>query len=127
MITHEMWEDSLEENIKKSERTQRESALQTKMVGQAMSEIKSDPRWKIYADHIMSLYNESVKRSKTSGELALESTKEEEAAAHRQDYLTFKQRAFTYDHVLKLLEALIERGETTKEELEGVDYGEARG
>ena len=122
MITKEMWEENLEANIRQAKPAQIEQLKQTKFTGQAMSEIRSDPRWKIYADHIKALEEEAKIRFQHEGEMALEASGN--GTSHHHDYLKFKERAFTYSHVLKVLEALIERGETASEALKGVEYGE---
>ena len=122
MITEEMWKENLTEVgtlIQRKER--RDNLQQTRFVGQAMSEIKSDPRWKSYADHIMGLKEEAQDRSRAAGDLALETTGD--ATEHQYAYLKFKERAFTYNHVLQLIEALIERGETATEQLKEIEHG----
>ena len=126
MITKEMWAESLsnEEELKKRGQESRDNLLQTKFVGQAMSEIKSDPRWKSYADHIQALRNNSIDQRNTEGEFVLTMTDEAGVAHHKQEYLKCRIQAETYTHVLKLIEALIERGETATEKLKEIEYGE---
>ena len=125
MITEEMWQEGLKTNTTQAQRKERHDNLQqTRFVGQAMSEIKSDPRWKSYADHIVGLKDECERRADIQGTAALEETDPMQSVARKAEYHQFKIRAFAYDHVLKLIEALIERGETATEQLKEIEYGE---
>lgn len=125
MITEEMWQEGLKTNTTPDKLRERHDNLQqTRFVGQAMSEIKSDPRWKSYADHITSLKDDAEKQSASRGQSSLINPDPVVAASEKNEYFRYKERAFAYKHVLELLEALIERGETATEQLKEIEYGE---
>jgi bacillopeptidase F (M6 metalloprotease family) len=125
-ITRDMWEMLNEGDLRQQQVAKGEQFRQTKFVGQAMSEIKSDPRWKLYADHVQALKEEAEHSATEQGKLALSMVDTNGTEQHKREYLIYKTKSDTYQHVLELLEALIERGETASEQLKGVAYAESQ-
>ncbi len=101
------WE---KDNSPEADKEKIEQATQKKMVGSAMSQVKSDPRWKVYADHLIQLRGHLEERVELLAREILEDNTVD-IIAKKMERKTLSGRIGGFSDAISFIEVLIDQGE----------------
>ncbi len=122
MVTEADFRKWEKENRPETDKEKVEQATQKRMVGVAMSQIKSDPRWKLYTDHLVGLREQLVARAEVLAQEILEDDTVD-ITAKKMERHKLRGRIGGFSDAISFVEVLIDQGEDAAKRIREEENG----
>ncbi len=122
MVTEADFRKWEKENRPETDKEKVEQATQKRMSGVAMSQIKSDPRWKLYADHLVGLCEALQGRAAGLGADILDKPGSD-VVTLKQERLKITGKIEGINTALHFIEVLIDQGEDAAKKMKEEENG----